>query len=332
MAGGHGYTTDPFGISTAKHVYTDEEEKLAVPAENRKYIAMLKGKRKLNNGRPSFTNFCMSNPDARRMVVDYVADYLEKHSNIDIFSFPLADGYNNYCECENCRKMRPSDWLVILLNDMDAELTKRGLDTKIEFCVYVDCIWAPLTARFKNPDRFIMCYAPISRKYLKTMSGVPGKVAPYVYNKIVLPEEEDDYYAHLVEWKAAADIPVHVTEYHFWDCKYADPYNEWIAQYDYPYPERIKKETAEKGIAVEVNLSVFKKVAEDGISIMMIKAEEISETPYAKMIMLAKKAGCKLIFGTDAHGIEEYDKISAPFAAVHKVLEIKNEDIADVAK
>ena len=298
MAGGHGYTTDPFGISTAKHVYTDEEEKLAVPAENRKYIAMLNGERKLNNGRPSFTNFCMSNPDARRMVVDYVADYLEKHSNIDIFSFPLADGYNNYCECENCRKMRPSDWLVILLNDMDAELTKRGLDTKIEFCVYVDCIWAPLTARFKNPDRFIMCYAPISRKYLKTMSGVLGKVAPYVYNKIVLPEEEDDYYAHLVEYDASRGGVI------------------------------LTEETAEKGIAVEVNLSVFKKVTEDGIGIMMTKAEEISETPYAKMIMLAKKAGCKLIFGTDAHGIEEYDKLSVPFAAVHEVLEIKNEDIA----
>lgn len=224
ITGGHGFTTDPFGIRSTDHNVTE------IPEETKPYIAMLGGERKINNGNPNFTNFCMSNPVARTKVADYVVEYISRHSNADVFSLPLADGYNNYCECEECIKKRPSDWYVMLLNEIDEKLTALNIQTKIKLSVYVDLIFAPLVEKFNNPDRFVLGYAPISRHYQRTMSGKVGTVPPYQYNHITLPTHEDDYYAYLVEWQKVLPSPVLVTEYQFWAHFFFDPSSFSIAE------------------------------------------------------------------------------------------------------
>lgn len=49
--------------------------------------------------------------------------------------FWLADNVHNWCECEQCRKLRPSDWYLMILNELDEKLTAAGLNTGKQFIV-----------------------------------------------------------------------------------------------------------------------------------------------------------------------------------------------------
>ena len=101
---GHGWTAAPFGINTAACWDSIPDE---VDDENRQYLAMIDGKRGMWKGQPLNTNFCMSNPAARKKYACHVADYAEKHSNSDYLHLWLADDFNNHCECEECQKRPP---------------------------------------------------------------------------------------------------------------------------------------------------------------------------------------------------------------------------------
>jgi len=99
---GHGWTVDPFGIDS-KYAWEKIDESL-VPKDMIKYLAEVNGVRGLHGGRPANTQFCMSNPEARKLFADFVVKYAEEHSNIDFLHVWLADDINNHCECAECRK------------------------------------------------------------------------------------------------------------------------------------------------------------------------------------------------------------------------------------
>lgn len=214
---GHGWTTDPFNISSSLR-QTDGDNEKAVPDESRQFIALVNGERKLIDNSPIYTNFCMSNEQARRMFVRYVADYAEKHSNSDYLHVWLADSGNTHCECEECKKKTPSDFYVILLNMIDEELEIRGLKTRIAFIVYTDTTWAPISEKIKNQDRFSLLLAPITRKYTETVNKVDKsiKTNPYVRNKTELPKNLDEYLAYFYDWKENWSGRSISYEYHFW--------------------------------------------------------------------------------------------------------------------
>jgi hypothetical protein len=157
---GHGWTGDPFGIDSSLRP-ADGDNELKVPPESRKYLALVNGERRLRANCPNYTNFCMSNPEAQTLFVDCVVDYARKHSNIDYLHVWLGDASNAHCECEDCRKKTPSDWYVILLNKIDRALNEAGLSTRIVFIAYVDNLWAPITEKIENQDRFTLLFAPI---------------------------------------------------------------------------------------------------------------------------------------------------------------------------
>ena len=46
--------------------------------------------------------------------------------------------------CPECQKKRPSDWLVMLLNEVDEELTRRNVPTRLQVSAYVDCMFPPV--------------------------------------------------------------------------------------------------------------------------------------------------------------------------------------------
>ena len=213
---GHGFTIDPFGIDSAR-AWTKVDDS-TVPEDAKEFIAMINGERKLYRGQPINTNFCMSNPAARKRVADYVAAYAENHSNIDYLHVWLADANKNHCECDACRKKTPSDWYMVLMNDIDDALTAKGLSTRIVFIVYVDTTWAPLTERLNNQDRFALLLAPISRSYLQTLpeGGVKYTTSPYVLNKSNLPASLEQYLAHYADWRKFWRGGSFAYEYHFW--------------------------------------------------------------------------------------------------------------------
>lgn len=219
---GHGWTAESFGISSVGGWTSDRTN--PIPEENRKYIAMMNAKRELCGGVALNTNFCMSNAEARAIVTKCVADYAEKSTNVDYLHVWLADSQKNHCECDECRKMIPSDWYAMLLNEIDEELSCRELDTRIVFCEYSDTTWAPEKIKINNPKRFSMLMGAISRSYTYSVPKEPEAAkTPFVLNVTGRIGTLEEYMLHAREWRRMVDCPSFVYEYHFWKHQFYAP-------------------------------------------------------------------------------------------------------------
>ena len=217
---GHGFTYEPLGIPGEAGWDTEYDEKM--DDKTRSMIAMINGKREIFNI-PINTNFCMSNSVARGMVVDYVVNYSRRHSNVDYLHVWLADANNNHCECLECAKKLPSDWYVMMLNEIDDALTKENIKTRIVFIAYMDTAWAPIVEKINNPDRFLLMIAPITRNYTETLpSGLPTELAPFTRNTLKMPRELGEFLAHLKKWDKSFTGKKISFEYHFWRAMYTD--------------------------------------------------------------------------------------------------------------
>jgi hypothetical protein len=218
---GHGWTAQPFGIDTSMRAGTPETiaaNNATLTDEQRSCLALVDGKRELFRGVPNWTQFCMSNDKARRTVAKFVAEYAENHTNSDYIHVWLGDLVNNHCECEGCQKKTPSDWYVILLNEIDEELTKKNLNTRIVYIAYTETMWAPEVEKLKNPKRFALLFAPISRKYSRSLSvtGNPVVAPKYVRNQNELPRDFEVLFKQFKEWTEGWNGANLCYEYHFW--------------------------------------------------------------------------------------------------------------------
>ncbi len=221
QAVGHGWTCEPFGIPGLSWAQRVDE----VDPETEKYLAMVNGKRQIWGGVPLNTNLCYSNPEVRKIVINSIADYLTRHKAIDVLHFWLADGCNNQCECENCVKHSPTDFYVLMLNELDELLTEKGIDTKIVFLLYFELLWPPVEFRINNPDRFILMLAPITRTYSQSFSAdyIPDTIPEYKRNNISFPSSVAENLAFLNKWREVFKGDSFDFDYHFmWD-HYYDP-------------------------------------------------------------------------------------------------------------
>ena len=218
---GHGWTAEPFGLDTTEGWTKKAQE---IPAETRDYIAFCEGDRKLYHDCALNTQFCMSNPKARDIVATAIADYAENSPFVHYLHVWLADSNNNHCECDACREKITSDWYAMLMNDIDAKLTERGLDTRIVFCVYYDTAWAPETVKINNPERFTMLLGAITRSYTETpdLLAPVEPVRPYDRNKNIFPTNLAQYVALTRDWEKMCPAPKFCYEYHFWVHQYYD--------------------------------------------------------------------------------------------------------------
>ena len=219
---GHGWTCDPFGVpGRGWYVHPGR-----VPARIRPHLAEVGGERAFWGGVALNTNLCYGNPATRRTVRDAVVAYAADHPEIDAVHLWLADGSNNHCECARCRGQRPSDLYVRLLNEVDAELTRRGVSTRIVFLVYVDLLWPPVTQRLRNADRFILMFAPITRTYSRSFLGVKPARKPlprYRRNRLAMPTRIEENIAFLRAWQRRFKGDSFDFDYHLmWD-HYRDP-------------------------------------------------------------------------------------------------------------
>ena len=218
---GHGWTAEPFGISsTAGWASTDE----TVDEEISQYLALMNGERKPFHGVPLNTNLCMSNPKVRSIMAKAVADYAQNHQNVTYIHVWLADGHNNHCECDECRKLNPSDYYIMIMNEIDEELTARNLDTKIVFIAYVDTMYAPLQERIRNSKRFALLYAPIQRSYTSSVDASKITEPPaYIRNNWPRPVSAEESAAFLLDWQKNWKGECFCYEYHFWRHMCYDP-------------------------------------------------------------------------------------------------------------
>ena len=226
---GHGWTAEPFGLASTEGWRRQEVE---LTEEQKQCIAELNGVRALRGGVALNTNPCMSNPRVRTTMATYIADYAQQATNVDYLHVWLADGSRNHCECEECRKMRPSDYYIMIMNELDEIMTARGIDTRVVFICYVDTIFAPEKITINNPKRFSLLYAPITRSYCSSVKD-DSIIAPtpvYERNKWKSPISAEDNLSYLRDWQKMWPGPVFSYEYHFWRHQYADPSNLYIAR------------------------------------------------------------------------------------------------------
>ncbi len=228
---GHGWTVLPFGMDTHGWGKVDD-----VPEEilekARPFLAQINGVRELFTGNPMNTNVCMSNPKARKIMVDYIVDYAERQNNVDFLHIWLSDNRNNHCECEECVKKDTADWYVILLNEIDAELTARNLDTHLVFISYYDTTWAPVKERLINQDRFTMLFAPHTRTYIENfgMKADHSRKFPYERNHLKFPVGMAECLAYYEDWRKGFQGDCFVYEYHFWMLQAYDPSYQFLAK------------------------------------------------------------------------------------------------------
>ncbi len=220
---GHGWHMDGIGIdSSVRDCDGDNDAKIS--DDSRRLLALWGGKRKLFANTPNYSQACYGNPETRTRIAKYVANYAKNHQNSDYLHVWLGDATEHQCECELCQKKIVSDWYIMLLNEIDEELTKAKLETRIVFIVYVETTWAPLVEKLNNPKRFALLFAPITRSYTETLTQDPSSIPlrPYVTNKNIFPENLAEYLAYLGEWKKSWKGVNLAYEYHFWRQQYFD--------------------------------------------------------------------------------------------------------------
>jgi hypothetical protein len=164
----------------------------------------------------------------RDKVTSAITEYCQENPDVDYVHFWLADIYNNHCECELCKDTEPADFYVMILNQLDEKMNALGLKTRIVFLLYQELLWAPKQERIKNPGRFVLLFAPISRTYSTAYTDVPIDVPvtleSFERNRIHLPRDVAVNVARLREWqKVTPNCDSLIFDYHLlWD-HFKDP-------------------------------------------------------------------------------------------------------------
>jgi len=219
MGCGHGFTWLPFGLSYP----ITEEQKANLTDETKRHMALVNGVRDVDPKGTAFTQLCYSNPETRRIMIDYIVNYCLAHPEFYAIHVWLGDGMNNFCECDECRKMRPSDYYIVLLNELDEALRAAGCNMKIVFLIYVDLLWEPEKMKLNNTDRFILMFAPISRTYSFALCDrdkeKPVELPPYKVNENIMPKAVEENIERLKLWQKLFDKnDSFVFDYHMmWD-------------------------------------------------------------------------------------------------------------------
>jgi len=240
---GHGWTSESFGFDSTEGWADRFKDEIVPDSDKREFIAMKNGERKFYRNIPLNTNFCMSNPRARKLFVNYVSDYAQKQNNVDFLHIWLADSSNNHCECGECVKKPTADWYVILLNELDEEFTRRRLDTRLVFIAYQDLLWAPVEETIRNPDRYSLLFAPITRIYTESYSADAdmNSYTPYQRNRLKLPKGMAQNLACLKKWQEKYQGTSMAYEYHFHWVHYCDPGYMSVAECVYDDIQGLRK-------------------------------------------------------------------------------------------
>ncbi len=220
---GHGWTGEVLGYSS-KYGW---ESGLTLPEEKKHLVAELNGKRELFGTAPILTSLDFANPEVGNKMVELIVNYAKERRDVDYLHVWLSDARNNICECEQCQKDLPSDQYIRILNQLDEALTAEGLDTKICFLLYHELLFAPEKEKIKNPERFTMMFAPITRTFEMSYedvdyeSDIPEPKA-YVRNQIVLPNSLEENLSYLFAWKKMFDGDSFVYDYPLGRAHYGD--------------------------------------------------------------------------------------------------------------
>ena len=215
---GHGYMFLPFGMDYGPE-WTAKLSEEAVP-----HVALVNGKRAVSGGNINYTNLCYSDPVVKEKMADFFVDFMKKKPYVNLLAISLADGLNNYCECELCKNKTVSDIYVEMLNSIDEKLTANGFDVKIKLSHYVGTRWAPIEAKLNNKERYISGIAAM-RKYTEpyVTEEYTGPLHENVTNKYWPTPDFATSLRFMNDWqKACGPFPKCIWDYHLYSAHYFD--------------------------------------------------------------------------------------------------------------
>lgn len=229
---GHGWTAEIIG---AKKIYGWDNESLDIPENIKPMIAEINGERSLMGGIAVNTNLCMTNHDALNAFGNNVVNYIKENPDTEYLHIWLADGNHNFCECENCKDLTPADQYINLLNHLDKRLTDAKIKTKLCLLMYEDLFWPPQTKVLKNPDRFVLMFAPIHRTFNQSYNEIEEaeNIPEFNLNKTTAPKDIETNMAFLREWKKKVPCDSFVYDYHLGRAHHSDPSHFKIAKIIY---------------------------------------------------------------------------------------------------
>ncbi len=116
-------------------------------AKHPEWLGLVKGKRVSHK-------FCLSNPELRRFIVKIQLEKLLKRAETQSFpgvSMEPSDGYQDWCECESCRKLGdPSTRLMILANELARAVRQKSDNGYVWILAYNRHASAPRINAEKN--------------------------------------------------------------------------------------------------------------------------------------------------------------------------------------
>ena len=222
--GGHSWATQSIGFDPKDNPLYAKGLK-EVTEEQRSKLAMLNGVRGLNKNNPHFTNLCWSQPELRSGFAKFIARKVMENPQYAMIGISMADTSHNHCECEECRKYRPSDFMVMIANEADAILTANNIKTRLIFSDYIDMAFPPSQMRIKNPGRFVFQHAAITRNYTESLTAdsVIPEPKPYVRNQWEVPRSVEECMSYYLGWRKDFPCTGQAFEYHFWLHQFRDP-------------------------------------------------------------------------------------------------------------
>lgn len=105
--------------------------------------------------------FCTSNPDAVKYLAANLIAYLKDRPEIQIFDFWPPDGAK-WCACPKCKALgTPSNRQAILISQVKEQMTKAGVNTRLETIAYAAAVTPPESAKY-IPD-LLLDFCPIQQ-------------------------------------------------------------------------------------------------------------------------------------------------------------------------
>ena len=157
---GHGWTSAAFGMPRSGWV----TETAPLPPNAVRWLAEVKGERKLFADIPINTELCYSFQSAFDAFVETIVRYCEAHPELDVVHVWLSDAFNNKCECADCRPLTIADWYARIINALSEALHRRTPGTRFVFLAYFELWWPPEQVQIDDRHgNAILMFAPITR-------------------------------------------------------------------------------------------------------------------------------------------------------------------------
>ncbi len=202
---GHGWTSAAFGMPRSGWV----TETAPVPPDAVRWLAEVKGERKLFADIPINTELCYSFQPAFDAFVETIVRYCEAHPELDVVHVWLSDAFNNKCECADCRPLTIADWYARIINALSEALHRRTPGTRFVFLAYFELWWAPEQVQIDDHHgNAILMFAPITRCFGHAL-GDPacddGQECPRPpLNQLVMSRQTNGFYRRILPaWRQA---------------------------------------------------------------------------------------------------------------------------------